>query len=92
METLTIQLPPFSIRVDDCEARVLEIYKTQLINGEIWYHVVVELVYKGIRSKRYTLDVKDTNQLINKLKMEVTKVKFLEYAYGLNEVRRAISG
>jgi hypothetical protein len=91
MESTVIQLPPFSIQIDDCEATVLEVLKTSLVGGVTWYHVVVQLNYKGVKSRRFTLDVKDEKHLINRLKSEVTKLKFIEYASGLAEVKRLIT-
>jgi len=91
MEPAIIQIPPFSIDVDGVEATVFEVLKTQLVSGEVWYHVVVQLKYKNIVSKRYTLDVKDMKNLINKLKVEVSKIKFIELTYGLNELKRVMT-
>jgi len=92
MEPATIQVPPFSIRIDGAEATILEVLKTQLVSGDVWYHVVVKLRYKGVSSRNYTLDVKDMNNLINKLKIEISKLRFIELAYGINEVKRIIAG
>jgi len=86
-----IPLPPFSIEVDGVRVTVLEVLKSQLISGETWYFVVVQLNYKGVLSRRYTLSVRDVRDLVNKLKMEVTKIKFIEYGYGLEAVRRMIA-
>lgn len=91
MEASRLQIPPFSIEVDGHVFDVIEVLKTQLLNGETWYHVVVRLNYKGIKSRTYTLDVRSEQDLINKLKAEVTKVKFMEYAYGIDELRRLIT-
>lgn len=91
METSTFNIPPFSIEVDGFQVDVLEVLKTQLISGDTWYHVVVQINYKGIKSRRYTLDVKNEKDLLNKLKIEITKVKFIEYAYGINELKRLIT-
>jgi len=92
MEPAIIQIPPFSIDVDGVEVTVFEVLKTQLVSGDVWYHVVVQLKYKNMVSRRYTLDVKDMKHLINKLKIEVTKLKFIELAYGLNELKRLMTG
>jgi uncharacterized membrane protein YcfT len=90
MEPATIQVPPFFIEIDGYPVQVLEVIKSELISGDVWYHVVISIFYKEIKSKRYSLDVKDTKDLINKLKLEITKIKFTDYAYGLDEVKRLI--
>jgi hypothetical protein len=91
METNTLQIPPFFIEVDGCQVQVLEVLKDELISGETWYHIFISINYKGIRSKRYSIDVKDIKDLVNQLKSEITKIKFTDYAYGIDEVRRLIS-
>jgi len=91
MEPATLQLPPFFLEVDGCKVQVLEVLKSQLVSGATWYHIAVIIDYKGIKSRRYTLNVRDTKDLLNKLKVEITKIKFIDYGYGLAEVRRLIS-
>jgi hypothetical protein len=91
METHTLQIPPFFIEVDGCQVQVLEVLKDELISGDIWYHVFISINYKGIWSKRYSLDVKNIEDLVNQLKIEITKIKFTDYAYGIDEARRLIS-
>lgn len=91
MERESLLLPPFSIDVDGFKVDILEVLKSELISGETWYHVVVTIDYKGIKSKSYTIDVRDMNDLIKKLKVEITKIKMIEYSQGLDEVRRRIT-
>lgn len=91
MEPANIQITPFSINVDGVDVTILEVLSTQLISGDKWYHVVVQIKYKNILSKKYTLDVKDMNNLINKLKVEISKIKFIEMAYGLNYLKQIIT-
>jgi hypothetical protein len=91
MESASFQIPPFFIEVDEIPVTIIEVLKTTLISGETWYHVVVQINYKGIKSRRYTLDVKSEQDLINKLKIEITKIKVIEYTHGLPEVRRLIT-
>lgn len=91
MESNVLHLPPFSIEIDGVEVEVLEVLKTELVSGDTWYHVVVCINYDGIRSRRYSLDVRSMEELVNKLKVEITKIKFIDYAYGRLAVRRWIT-
>jgi len=91
MEPAKIQLTPFSILVDEVTVRVLEVLKTELDPQYPWYHVVVQINYHGIKSRIYSLDVRNTKDLVKKLKIEVTKIKMLEYMYGREELKRLIS-
>jgi hypothetical protein len=91
METSTIQLPPIFLEVDGIPVQLVEVSKQPLITGEVWYIASVRIIYKGIQSKVFPLFVKDTQDLINKLKVEITKLKFTEYAYGIEEVKRLLA-
>jgi len=91
METITFHIPPFFIEVDGCKVEVHEVLKSELISGDVWYHVVVSIEYKGIKSRRYSIDVKDIKDLTNKLKIEITKIKFIDYGYGLEQAKKAIT-
>jgi hypothetical protein len=91
METSTIQLPPIYLEVDGVTVQLVEVSKQQLISGEIWYIASVRIIYKGVQSKVFPLFVKDMPDLKNKLKAEITKLKFTEYAYGIEEVRRLLA-
>jgi len=89
METISIPIPPFSIKVDDAVATVWEVIPITFPTGEKYYHVTLTITYKGIKSKKFFLDVRNNKELINKLKIELTKLKFIEYAYG-GEALRAV--
>jgi len=91
MQTHTFQLPPFSIEVDGCRVDIIEVLKRELVTGETVYFVSVRINYKGIQSRVFPLLVRGNEDLINKLKVEITKVKFIEYAYGIEEVKRLIT-
>ena len=91
MESTTHIIPPFSIEIDGVLVDVLEIIKHQLISGDVTYSVAVKINYKGIKSKTIHLTVKNETDLKNKLKIEVTKIKFMEMTYGLNYVKSVIT-
>lgn len=91
MSSEKIILTPFSTVIDNAIVDVLEVLESRLISGERYFHVVVQINYKDIKSKRYTLDVKSMDELIYKLKVEVNKIKYIEYIYGINELRRLIT-
>jgi hypothetical protein len=90
METTKIHATPFSIMVDDVPVTILEVVKSELDPNNPWYHVVVQIIYKGIKSRVYSLDVRNTKDLVKKLKVEITKIKMLEYIYGKEELKRLI--
>jgi len=90
MRSATLHTTPFFIEVDGVRVEVLEVLRNELISGDVWYRVVVCISYGGVRSQRYSLMVRDIKDLVNKLKIEITKVKFIHYAYGLDHAREVI--
>jgi len=91
MQSIKLILPPFSFMVDEARVDVLEISRSRLIDGSEMYHVVIRVNYKGVTSRAYTLDVRDGDDLVYKATVEVNKIKWFEYIYGLNELRKVIS-
>jgi len=84
-------LTPFSVEVDGVRIDILEVMKLTYPSGDKRYIVSCRMHYKNVTSKIFPLFVKSEEDLLNKLKVEVTKVKFLELAYGLDEVKRVIT-
>jgi len=85
-----ILLPPFCIEIDGTPIEILEIIKHQLITGETQYTVALRIRYKGITSKIFSITVKSIEELKNKLKIELTKIRFMELTYGLKYVESVI--
>lgn len=91
MTAESILIPPFYMEIDGVTVEVLEVLKHQLISGDKYYTVALRIHYKDIVSKIFNLTVKDEEELKNKLKIEITKIKFMEYAYGLKYVKGVIT-
>jgi hypothetical protein len=89
--TSQIQLLPIFLEVDGVPVMIVEVFKQEPVYRPPLYITSVKIIYKGIHSRVIPLLVRDTRELINKLKVEVTKIKFIEYMYGLEEVRRLIT-
>jgi hypothetical protein len=90
MESSSIQLTPLFLEVDGVTVQLVEVSKRQLVSGDVWYICSVKVIYKGIHSKVFPLYVKDTQDLKNKLKVEITKLKFIDYSYGIEEVKKLL--
>ncbi|MCL7388579.1 MAG: hypothetical protein LZ173_01380 [Thaumarchaeota archaeon] len=91
MATSQIQLLPIFLEVDGVPVMLVEVSKQEPVYGSPYYITSVKIIYKGIHSRVIPLFVRDTKELINKLKVEITKIKFIDYMYGLDEVRRIIT-
>ena len=91
MSSTDISLLPIFVEVDGVVAEIVEAMEYTLF-GQIKYYIFsVRINYKGIKSRVFPIQAKDLKDLINKLKIEVTKLKFFEIVYGLPEVRRMIT-
>jgi len=70
-------IPPVSFRLDRAIVTIYEVTKSQLINGEKWYHVCLDIRIGKHRSPRFSLDVKDLKDLRRKLLVEISKFKLM---------------
>jgi len=91
MSENTILIPPFFLEVDGVKVEVLEALKHSLISGEVFYTIALRIHYKDIISRIFRLTVRNVDELRDKIKVEVTKIKFMEYAYGIKYVRSVIT-
>jgi hypothetical protein len=87
MMNFSLQLTPFFVDVDGVTVQIIEASKTPLNE----YIVSVRIIYKGIYSKIFPLAVQSTDDLMNKLKVEISKIKFIDYTFGIEEVKRLIT-
>ncbi|MEM1530983.1 MAG: hypothetical protein QXI27_04235 [Nitrososphaerota archaeon] len=92
MSSTRVLLTPFYIEVDDAVAEVLEVLEHKIAGEVIGYTVSLRIIYKGMKSRVFPLDCKNMNDLLNKLRIEVTKLKFFEMALGQAELRRLMTG
>jgi len=70
-------IPPVRFRFDNAIITIYEVLKSQLVSGKTWYHVTLDIEYRGKRTRRFSLDCKDTNDFKKRLMVEVSKFKFL---------------
>jgi hypothetical protein len=87
MMNFSLQLTPFFVDVDGVTVQIIEASKT-LFNE---YIVSVRIIYKGIYSRIFPIAVQSTDDLMNKLKVEISKIKFIDYTFGIEEVKRLIT-
>jgi len=86
MERAPILLTPFHIQIEDATITVWEIRKVPPDQ----YNCTITITYKNITSKRYGLIVKSSKDLRNKLKIELTKLKFINLSLGEEALRHAM--
>jgi hypothetical protein len=66
---------PVDIEVDGARCTIVEITSREWIDKRIIYTVSVYCEYAGRRSQIFHLDVTSNEELINKLRVEVAKMK-----------------
>jgi hypothetical protein len=91
MSTQTFQIPPFSIEVDGVTCEILEATENKLIDGTTQYSIAVRIHYKDITTRTFTVTCKNTKDMTNKLKAEITKIKLMDYAYGTEYLKKVIT-
>lgn len=91
MTNKTIQVLPLYLNVDDVVVEVLEVLEHKIDGQLLCYTVSMRLRYKGIKSKVFAIDCKNMGDLINKIKVEISKLKLFEIVMGFPELRRIIT-
>jgi len=91
METTKLAILPISFVVDGVPCTLWETLKVSPLGGEPHFICVVSINYLGVESKRWSIPAKDMKDLINKLKVEITKLKIIEYEKGVDAVRRILT-
>jgi len=76
-DRLDTVIPPLRFRHDNALVTIYEVTKTKLINGQSIYNVNLDITYKKKKSQRFTLFVKDWDDLLKKLLVEIPKFKLM---------------
>jgi len=87
MEKAPILLTPFQIQIEDATFTVWEVLKLPPDR----YNCTITINYNNIESKRYPLIVKNEKDLRNKLKIELTKLKFIRLSLGDEVLRKVMT-
>ena len=78
----TVQILPLTFEAEGCEVTLLEILKSRLPNGTVWYHAVCRVRCGNIESKTFCIDARNNEELKAKLLTEITKLKLMRLLYG----------
>ena len=73
--TVTVQIPPVEVQVLDAKVTIAEVRGYTSFAGERRYIVSCFVEWGGYRSPLFQLDVKDNDELEQKLKVEIAKMK-----------------
>lgn len=86
----TIQILPVTFEVEGCEVTLLELLKSRLPDGTVWYHAVCMVKCGNIESKTFCIDARSNEELKAKLLTEITKLKLMRLLYGDEFARRVV--
>jgi len=70
-------IPPITISLDGAKATILEISKVALDEETKFYIVTCYVEYNNYKSKTFTLQVSNNKELIEKLRCEIAKMKWM---------------
>ena len=91
IKTLKVQIPPFTVVVDNCLVHILEVLEHRLPWGEE-YTVSMRVDCGNIRTRVFNLTVKNTQELKAKILAEITKLRLMRYIYGDKYTQEIVGG
>jgi len=71
-------IPPVRFRFDGCEVTIYEVSKISIMNKYTWYHINLDIEWRGKKSQRFPLDAKNWDDFLKKLLVETTKFKWFQ--------------
>jgi len=74
-DLVTRVITPIKFHYDGADVIIHEVTKSELFDRQVWYHVSLQVVWKGHRSKLFSLDVRDMDELKKRLMIEIPKFK-----------------
>jgi len=77
LKSLDAIIPPVRFRIDGCDVTIYEVLKSQIVSGKTWYHICLDLEYKGKRTRRFSLDAYSTEDFKKRLLIEISKLKWI---------------
>lgn len=77
-QSITILVPPIQLKIDNCIATLIESLKYETIYRETRYFVAVKVKCNNKESPIFRVDVKNEEELMWKLRSEISKLKLLE--------------
>ncbi|RLC72208.1 MAG: hypothetical protein DRI26_03455 [Chloroflexi bacterium] len=74
-----VVVPPIKLSLDGAEVFILEVTENTWVDGSKHYLVTFFIKWRNLRSQVATIDVRDNQELIQKLRAEIAKFKLLIY-------------
>jgi len=76
IKSLDSIIPPVRFKLDGCTVTIYEVLKSVLVSGKVWYHICLDLEYKGKRTRRFSLDAYNNKDFKKRLLVEISKLKW----------------
>ena len=85
-----VHVTPIAVEIQGCIVYILEVLKNEAPDGTNWYHVVCRVKCGSVESKTFDISVRNTKELIAKLRTEIAKLKLIKLTLGEDFARRVI--
>ena len=86
-----ISILPVSVEVDGAIVHILEVLKSRLPNGTIFYHAVCKAEWNGITTRNFVISFRTEEEFREKLRTEIAKLKLMDFLYGRDFVKKVVS-
>ena len=77
IKSLDSLIPPIRFKFDDCMITIYEVLKSVLVSGKTWYHITLDISYRGKRSRKFSLDAYSLEDFKKRLLVEISKFKWM---------------
>jgi hypothetical protein len=74
---IRVQVPPVEIELLDAKVTIIEVHRYETPWTGPMYHVACTVEWGGYRSQVFFVDAKDNEELEQKLKVEIAKMKLM---------------
>jgi len=89
--SLTVTVLPITVEVDGALVHILEILRLRSPSGDGGYVAVCKIEMGGIRTRNFPITFRTQEELREKLRTEVAKIKITRFLYGDDFVRGMVS-
>jgi hypothetical protein len=76
-QVVTVHVPPVEVQVLDAKVTIVEVRKYETPWTGPVYHVACVVEWNGYRSQVFHVDARDNEELEQKLKVEIAKMKLM---------------
>jgi len=88
---MSFHLLPIAIDVDGARVEIFEVMKYELPSGDVIYRVTCRIIWRGIKTRVFSLDAKDMDDFRKRVEIEIAKMKMMYLIGGRELVEEVVS-